>query len=499
MQAYISYNKEDEKKVVENFERINKMKKFELIRLETDSFRVKIKESEFVVFFLSEEYLKTNRFKREFKYAKSVDKLTLLVFLGKFDLNILNIQLPNKSDYTLDFCDIVIDESSEPECYSRLEAFILRAFKLKVKNVTLDLELFSYKTVKTNYIDYISKPNVEFISTNELAVRKADGIFKIINFEDEKIICEVNTEMLSGYIFCIIDHTEQLLFSGTNRVSLSRKINLYSKNGVFQRTIEPDFKVSHIYSFGYSKTSKTVFAIVSEKDYRYSSGPRDIIKFTENFQCAEMMPIKGYKERVHDNYVYTVEATKLLVYDLNFKLLTSIDVIDNIDILIIDPKQNDIVILKSYRNIRILNTKNLEIICSYKYELEYGAIFNKMFIFGHNTSDNLKTYTFHKISFNESSIQIADEQYTCTMNQFKTHLLLNPYLLPCGHSVCLECIYENYNIYNKILKCNSCHQEYKLPQRLEKNEKITENLNELGQELIKIGNKLTIKRGKECF
>jgi hypothetical protein len=122
-----------------------------------------------------------------------------------------------------------------------------------------------------------------------------------------------------------------------------------------------------------------------------------------------------------------------------------------------------------------------------------------MFIFGHNTPDNLKTYTFHKISFNVTSIQIADEQYTCTMNQFKTHLLLNPFLLPCGHSVCLECIYENYNIYKKTLNCNSCQQEYKLSQKLIKNEKITENLNEIGQELIKSGNKVTSKRGKEYF
>ena len=73
---------------------------------------------------------------------------------------------------------------------------------------------------------------------------------------------------------------------------------------------------------------------------------------------------------------------------------------------------------------------------------------------------------------------------------------MNPCFLPCGNTACLDCIYENYNIYKKNLKCNLCQQEHELPLKLIKNEKIFKNLNELVHLLIQTGNKIMNKRGK---
>ncbi len=51
----------------------------------------------------------------------------------------------------------------------------------------------------------------------------------------------------------------------------------------------------------------------------------------------------------------------------------------------------------------------------------------------------------------------------CKINPFKqTHLLSNPYLLPCGYSACLDCINSHYNIFKRIFICPMCKQEHNL-------------------------------------
>ena len=56
----------------------------------------------------------------------------------------------------------------------------------------------------------------------------------------------------------------------------------------------------------------------------------------------------------------------------------------------------------------------------------------------------------------------------CKLNPFKKpRLLSNPYLLPCGYPACLECIYKQYNLFKKTLRCEICNQEHRLPKDLE--------------------------------
>jgi hypothetical protein len=56
----------------------------------------------------------------------------------------------------------------------------------------------------------------------------------------------------------------------------------------------------------------------------------------------------------------------------------------------------------------------------------------------------------------------------CKLNPYKKpHLLSNPHLLPCGHSACLECIYQQYNLFKISLTCVLCNQEHKLAKQLD--------------------------------
>jgi hypothetical protein len=56
-----------------------------------------------------------------------------------------------------------------------------------------------------------------------------------------------------------------------------------------------------------------------------------------------------------------------------------------------------------------------------------------------------------------------DSSAYCKINPFKqAHLLSNPYLLPCGDSACLDCIFNHYNIFKRIFICPMCKKEHNL-------------------------------------
>ena len=69
------------------------------------------------------------------------------------------------------------------------------------------------------------------------------------------------------------------------------------------------------------------------------------------------------------------------------------------------------------------------------------------------------SYSIQNIRF----LIFPDVSAYCKINPFKqAHLLSSPYLLPCGYSACLDCIYSHYNIFKRIFICPMCKQEHKL-------------------------------------
>ena len=68
-----------------------------------------------------------------------------------------------------------------------------------------------------------------------------------------------------------------------------------------------------------------------------------------------------------------------------------------------------------------------------------------------------------------------DSDAFCKLNLYKKpHILLNPYLLPCGNAACLQCIYKQYNLHKHTLKCEACNEVHRLPQMLEPYNKPTD-------------------------
>ena len=79
-----------------------------------------------------------------------------------------------------------------------------------------------------------------------------------------------------------------------------------------------------------------------------------------------------------------------------------------------------------------------------------------------------------KINFNNNNESKHNSDYTCCINPLKPHLYVNQHLLPCGNTICFECIYKHFNIHLNKFKCNfqNCQQFHKLTQKLEIDSKL---------------------------
>ena len=109
-------------------------------------------------------------------------------------------------------------------------------------------------------------------------------------------------------------------------------------------------------------------------------------------------------------------------------------------------------------------------------------------------------YYIYKFSLNKSiKTSVMEPKFVCDLNPIKPHLLKNPYLLPCGKSACLDCIYENYNTFLQVFKCynQKCQENHqisnKLKEDIEKSESIKQNTKNIIYSLIKNGNNLVDK------
>ena len=81
----------------------------------------------------------------------------------------------------------------------------------------------------------------------------------------------------------------------------------------------------------------------------------------------------------------------------------------------------------------------------------------------------------------ETVLNYDNTGFLCKINEFNKHLLLNPHELPCGHILCLNCIFEYYNSVTNDFKCpfEKCKMIHVLKNPLVKLDIIENNLKEI--------------------
>ena len=223
------------------------------------------------------------------------------------------------------------------------------------------------------------------------------------------------------------------------------------------------------------------------------------------------------KIRILNDLIISFNLMLINIYDLFLNFRASIHIDHEIVDVINDRKQDDMIFFKTIKNeILIFSLLSYSIIGSinssfdfieksketiiegkkilnekpdHKFRILNNNLVNKM-INKMVISRNQKTQAcfFYKIDFKKS--KISNSKYLCKLNPIKTHLYLNAYLLPCGNSACLNCIYKNYNIYEGWFQCNfdSCKKIHKLTNKLTKNSQIDKIIEENFHEIFNVMN-----------
>ena len=457
-----------------------------------DKFKTKIKESVIILFFLTNDFVKSERFKREFSSANTRNKLIVFILLEPLKQVFEDLKMFQVIEYS---------ETVKQDAINILRILIFRILKVYRNDQDFYLRLLSAKSLESKKFRLLEKPKVDLLSSNQLILRKPDGVLKVMNFATKTNICEINPNVLEVFLLkliCFNENLQQLLVGGKCRTTQLFAVFVYQTSGELLGSIT---SMQPFQSIFYSKTGKKIFTQIHHEKHT------EVAKFNEEFEFESS---KNFNQEssvlVFNDYVLTWldslrNFSEIFILDLNFKKLGSISTTSMITYVSTDLIQSRFLLLETGNNLHIANLDNFSIICTIRHPLGFGIMLNNRIAFYKEKRHFTYLHVYKVIS--NSSESMIEKKYICNLEPSRSHLFTNPYLLPCGNSACLMCIYRNCNIYTKTIKCNfeTCKEAHSLlSDNVLKKDSLTskmidENCNEIMGSFIKNGNTLMNRIG----
>ena len=496
----MSYSDDQELAVIEFIDKIaepNKFLKCDVNIENEEKISSEIEKSNLVILFITKDCKKSKLVEKEVAIAKKFYKLLIPVVLGD---NCMDIE--NLLDYDNNFLVIKIEKplDSNTEAFKRFQALLFRSLQI-VKYNWIDLQLILIKKLKQNFL----LDDLKFISDEEVIIRSKSDILKVINIKTGEIVSEIHqNDSCAIYLFVWIAHLSQILVILFDYKTFELDVNFYDKSGENMETInllEICEISSDILFLNYEPISQNTYLAANQKT---DSSNATIFIFDKyfNYVCKKELAYCLFVKAVTRKYIYVscrdyLESfeqsqikNEILVYDLYYNYVTTIQASSSIENLICDSKQADFIFIQTKTGVEILNSESLSIVGIIECPFQLKIVLNDKMIF-----TDLKEHIFvYKIDFLEK--KKADSKFICRANPLKSHLYSNPYLLPCNNSACLECIYQIFNIAERKFKCNFelCKNEHTLQQELQKNVELMENIHEnielILKNLLKYGKKV---------
>ena len=484
----------------------NIYKKSKFIETYSDEHEVikkEIENSKMILFLISNAYLDTSKFKNELEYAK---------LTGKIILPILVEDIINKTEL-IDLNEFKVTRLDDDN-YQKFILLLSRALQFQINNMEqnldyecVDLEL---KSIKIEGFDNIGIPKQIDIFENKILypkkVEKCFGGsldpntiyhgFNIFDFKNGKITASIENSYYDFPLFfhLIHDSKVQIFYDGSSPESerIQTDVKLFDEQGRFVDKRE----WLSVYWDSFPNYTQSAYNPKNHKTYILNG--MGIIIMDENFN-TELIRKNFYASliKVVGDYIITMSSNNVCLFDFELNLIISFKSIFSIDSLFVHPNYENLLFLCSEANIQILNLNNftcagflnlpksIPTIDTPKKNIQHF----RMIINDKIVSINEDQEKFiSKIETRKKNLNV-DSRFICKLNQLDHHLYENPYFLPCGNSACLECIYDNFNIFRNTIKCNfqNCKEEHKLSNLLEKNSilnmEIINNL-QLKEELV---------------
>ena len=436
--------------------------------------------------------------KKEYQIAKEEKKVVLPVTINSMfksqDFKAVQIIEPIKSD--LNKQNFHKFNKFFPRLIQKRKYFSIDSIEFKLIN---SFELFSETDLC--YFEMISnEETLLHLTENFLPNNHGLTNIKIINIKSGNVVSEIAIDIESTFVCCWVHHLNQILVI----ILDSKKSYLMDRAGNIVRELT-DFNIDFTCCICYNKLSKRT--IITTK----INGNLNLIEFDENFNKITYNKKIDYSSfHIINGHVCQYDQSQIYFYDSSLTLQVTVNhpfgnSIKNFDSgnkiqIIADGTKNSkyaYVLLQDSNIVHVLDTNLFLFVRKINFEISIRKIlivYNEMIIL-QDGDVNIYTYKIHlKRKIFENSI---NSEYICKFNPLNPHLYSNPYILPCGHSACLDCIYDNYNLHLRKLNCDfdECHENHVLSDKLVKknfnlSESIEKNNEELICSMIKFGNSI---------
>jgi hypothetical protein len=443
-QFLLSFDKLDWVKVNEFFEKTNANKELLV--------KTGITNSNVILFFLTNKFVKTDKFKEEWSKR---DKTIIIVYL----LEKLDMYLDfNLSEFFVSNLYDTLSLVESEEIIQKNKVFMTRLINLTKINTNKkhDVILNKYSiNVSGNSLERMIIGHIELID-DEVIVKTTNkhNIDKIMimNWKMAKTVGMIGNLDIIKQEFCWIKHLNQIFCYQKDKSKLIKeaKCSLFSKAGnLIKSVFSIDNEIHEVNSIFYNRSNLHVYLNLFDK----SCSKRSTVTLNEEFNLINIIDENLFNPQFSLNYFSEIQLMKrdykIFHYDSNIAF-----------IYLIDGKKNFYIFDKSsYSIVDSFQTDNRLIM----------VLGDKMLFRSRNC------YLIQKVpSFLKPDISFDSDQL-CKLNPFKKpHLLSNPYFLPCGNAACLQCIYKQYNLHKHTLKCEACNEVHRLPQMLEPYNKPTD-------------------------
>jgi hypothetical protein len=429
----LSFHKSNEDKVNECLKKLDVHEDIE--KKET------ILRSDLMIFFLSNKFVTSDHFKADWKEKEK--KLFLIVLLE----NIEQIS-------SLDLNDSILfnfDDSVDSKEIKRFQIFLSRLidFKSIKSNQIVMIESSELKSKTSGLRGYLFCKNnyvqkLEFIKNDKVIMQTHDKSTKykivVINWIADKIISKINIEHQYHLDFCWIEHLNQLLVY-QDYVNV-KKFLLFTISGDLVRQVFSENTIKHIMSaISYNKDKFEVYLNVF--DTISSSG--SILILNDEFTLIKKLSSNIMNSDIPLNYLSEIEILNIQYnifhHNTNYAFI----------------QEKNFIYSKCFYYVYIFDKSSYSIVGVIETRDRLIAYYEGKLLLSSNDSHLFQT--IQNIRFPN----FRDSSAYCKINPFKqVHLLSNPYLLPCGSSACLDCIYSHYNVFKKIFICPMCKKEHNL-------------------------------------
>ncbi len=306
-----------------------------------------------------------------------------------------------------------------------------------------------------NNLERLIVKKLELIDDDEAIVKTTNrqNIDKImiINWKMAKTIGTIGTKDTQKQVCCWIKHLNQIVCYQKDKSKLIKesKCSLFSKTGNIIRSVYSiDNNIHEVNSIFYNNINLQIYLNVFNKLCFKTS----IISLTEKFELISIIEENLFDTNFSLNFLSEIQFLNSRYIIFNY----------NANIAFLQLKDTN-------KNVYIFDKFSYSIVDSFQTDSRLIMVLGDKMLFRSRSC-----YLMKKVPVFSNPGKFRDFEVFCKLNPFKkVHLLLNPYLLPCGNSACLECIYQQYNLFKHTLTCVLCNQEHKLPKQLEPTNKLT--------------------------